>query len=153
MKAVVRAILLDPEARGNVKTDPNYGKLREPVQLMTNFLKHLMFVRLTVNAERRVIDDIAAGNGQNAFYAPTVFNYYSPDYIIPGTTLNGPEFGLMTTGTAIGRANFVNNLLFSHDSMSIARIPERNCNRFNGDDSTCAGDPTGNQLLDALNTK
>ena len=32
MKAVVKAILLDPEARGDVKTDPNYGKLREPVQ-------------------------------------------------------------------------------------------------------------------------
>jgi hypothetical protein len=30
MKAVVQAVLLDPEARGDVKTDPNYGKLREP---------------------------------------------------------------------------------------------------------------------------
>jgi hypothetical protein len=30
LKAVVRAILLDPEARGNVKTDPDYGHLREP---------------------------------------------------------------------------------------------------------------------------
>ena len=32
LKFVVQAILLDPEARGDVKTDPNYGKLREPVQ-------------------------------------------------------------------------------------------------------------------------
>jgi len=30
MKAVITAILLDPEARGDVKTDPNYGHLREP---------------------------------------------------------------------------------------------------------------------------
>ena len=36
--------------------------------------------------------------------SPTVFNYYSPDYQIPGTTLLGPEFSLMTTGTAIARA-------------------------------------------------
>ncbi|MCV4626875.1 DUF1800 family protein, partial [Escherichia coli] len=40
MKAVIRAILLDPEARGDVKNDPNYGKLREPVQLLTNLFRH-----------------------------------------------------------------------------------------------------------------
>ena len=39
MKAVIKAILLDPEARGDIKTDPNFGKLREPVQLMTNFAR------------------------------------------------------------------------------------------------------------------
>ncbi|PYS75685.1 MAG: hypothetical protein DMF66_18900, partial [Acidobacteria bacterium] len=32
LKAVVRNILLDPEARGDVKTDPAYGRLREPAQ-------------------------------------------------------------------------------------------------------------------------
>ena len=35
MKAVVRAILTDPEARGAVKLDPGYGKLREPVLYLT----------------------------------------------------------------------------------------------------------------------
>jgi len=33
MKSVVRAILTDPEARGPVKLDPAYGKLREPALL------------------------------------------------------------------------------------------------------------------------
>ena len=32
LKAVVRAILLDSEARGPVKTDVDYGRLREPAQ-------------------------------------------------------------------------------------------------------------------------
>ena len=39
---VVRAILLDPEARGDFidpATQPNYGKLREPVQFITNLLR------------------------------------------------------------------------------------------------------------------
>ena len=31
MKAVITAIILDPEARGDAKTGPNYGHLREPV--------------------------------------------------------------------------------------------------------------------------
>jgi uncharacterized protein (DUF1800 family) len=35
LRAVVRAILLDPEARGDAKADPNYGKLREPALFMT----------------------------------------------------------------------------------------------------------------------
>ena len=39
MKAVITTILLDPEARGDVKNDPNYGHLREPVLLMTSLLR------------------------------------------------------------------------------------------------------------------
>src|SRR6185312_13744829 len=39
MKAVITSILLDPEARGDVKTDPSYGHLREPVLLMTHLLR------------------------------------------------------------------------------------------------------------------
>ncbi len=39
LRAVVQAILLDPEARGDVKTDPNYGKLREPAQYINGFLR------------------------------------------------------------------------------------------------------------------
>jgi uncharacterized protein (DUF1800 family) len=39
LKAVITSILLDPEVRGDVKTDPNYGHLREPVLLMTHILR------------------------------------------------------------------------------------------------------------------
>src|SRR6266436_627453 len=39
MKAVITAILLDIEARGDAKTDPNYGHLREPVLLLTHLLR------------------------------------------------------------------------------------------------------------------
>ena len=39
LKAVVKAILTDPEARGDVKTDPHFGKLREPVLYATNLFR------------------------------------------------------------------------------------------------------------------
>src|SRR5207244_4287575 len=39
MKAIITAILIDPEARGDLKTDPNYGRLREPVQFILNLLR------------------------------------------------------------------------------------------------------------------
>ena len=109
MKAVVKAILLDPEARGDVKTDPYYGKLREPVQLIMNFYRQ--FNPRSADGTQQsdgVVYFYGEQMGQNPFYSPTVFNFYPPDYIIPGTSLLGPEFGIRTTGTAIGTANFVN---------------------------------------------
>ena len=53
MKSVIRAILLDPEARGDKKTDPNFGKLREPVQFATNILRALNVKKCPKRAERR----------------------------------------------------------------------------------------------------
>jgi hypothetical protein len=89
--------------------------------------------------------------GQTVFYSPTVFNYYSPDYVIPGTTLLGPEFGLMTTGTAISRANFANTMVFSRIAASQPNIPQGTQLLVSEMQALAAADPTGNQLLDALN--
>ncbi len=153
MKAVVKAILLDPEARGDVKTSPTYGKLREPVQFMTNFLRQ--FNVLSANGaglSDGVIANTANGIGQNPFYSPTVFNYYSPDYTIPGTALNGPEFNLMTTGTSIGRANVGNTFAFSRINTS-TDSPNGTSIDLSEMTQLAQNDPTGNQLMDALNTR
>ena len=34
--------------------------------------------------------------GEIPFTSPSVFNFFPIDYVIPGTTLNAPEFGLKT---------------------------------------------------------
>jgi uncharacterized protein (DUF1800 family) len=108
LAAVVRAILTDPEARGARKIDPGYGKLVEPVLYMTSVARALagqtdgVFFRNSSNTL-----------GQFLFYAPSVFNHYPFDYVVPGTQLVGPEFGIQTSTTAIGRANFANSLVFS----------------------------------------
>jgi hypothetical protein len=113
MKEVVKAILLDPEARGDVKSDPRYGKLREPVQLMTNLYRNFNVSDAAGTGQSDGdINRFPAGLGQNAFTAPTVFNYYPPNFIVPGTTLLAPEFGIFTTGTSIGRANMGNSIIF-----------------------------------------
>jgi uncharacterized protein (DUF1800 family) len=109
LAAVVRAILVDPEARGARKIDPGYGKLVEPVLYMTSVARALngqsdgLFFRNSSNTL-----------GQFLFYAPSVFNHYPFDYVVPGTQLLGPEFGIETSTTAIGRANFANSLVFSN---------------------------------------
>ncbi len=108
LRAVARAILTDPEARGARKIDPAYGKLTEPVLYLTGMARALgarsdgVYFRLA-----------AAQLSQNVFYPPSVFNYYPPDYVVPGSTLVGPEFGLQTTNTALARANIANALIFS----------------------------------------
>ena len=44
--------------------------------------------------------------------SPSVFNFFPPDYNIPGTNLLGPEFDLETTATTLVRANFVNSFVY-----------------------------------------
>ena len=116
LKAVVRAILLDPEARGNVKTDPDYGHLREPVLFVTNLVRPFSpIAQAGAPASCSGQSDGVLNLGtlpldQDAFNPPSVFNYYPMDYIIPGTNLSGPEFGIFSTGTALKRPNFANQM-------------------------------------------
>ena len=153
MKAVVKAILLDPEARGNIKTDPNYGKLREPVQLATNVFRQFDVQSAAGGAQSDgYVNQIISPMGQNTFNSPTVFNYYSPDYIVPGTALNAPEFGILTTGTTIARANFMNTLVFGKVNVS-ANAPTGTSIDLSEMRALAAADATGNRLVDALNTK
>jgi uncharacterized protein (DUF1800 family) len=109
LRSVVRAILMDPEARGARKIDAAYGKLVEPALFMTGIAR-------AVNAQTDGVyfRNSSAALGQFVFYAPSVFNFYPPDYGVPGTQLLGPEFGVQTSTTAIARANFANGLLFSN---------------------------------------
>jgi hypothetical protein len=156
MKEVVKAILLDPEARGDVKTDPNYGKLREPVQFATNFLRTFS-VRSADGLG--LSDGFITGRGefngmsQIPFRAPTVFNYYPPDYMIPGTTLLGPEFALMNTGTSIQRANFMNRFVFTAIPVAVSNpdAPNGTSLDFSDLQALVVADPSNNLLLDALN--
>lgn len=108
LKAVVRAILLDPEARGARKIDPAYGKLVEPAVYLASVL------RATNGSTDGVFPRLQSATlSQNVFYAPSVFNFYSPAYQVPSAGLVGPEFQLFTSATAIARANAMNALLFS----------------------------------------
>jgi len=106
MKAILRAVLLDPEARGDAKADPRYGVLREPVLYIMAILRGLDAV-----TDGNRLYEPAGAMGQDVFYSPTVFNYYPADYRIPGTTLVAPQFGIHNTNTVLHRANFVSEMI------------------------------------------
>src|SRR5574340_538600 len=111
LKAVVRAILLDDEARrdDDAPAPSGVGHLQEPVLFVASLLRAL---NAQVN-DTNTLAGLASPLGQNVFYSPSVFNYYSPEYRIAGTGLLAPEFQLHTTSTGIGRANVVNTLIYS----------------------------------------
>jgi len=153
MKAVITAILLDPEARGDVKTDPNYGHLREPVLLMNHLLRAFNAVTdgvLVANSP----NSYSAPLGQSVFNPPTVFSYFPADYGLPGTSLVGPEFGILDTSTTYQRTNFMNTLFLANSGLG---IPVNGANRPSGTQinyssyQALATNPQ--QLVDALNAR
>ncbi|HUS00050.1 MAG TPA: DUF1800 family protein [Pyrinomonadaceae bacterium] len=155
LKEVIKAILLDPEARGDSKTDPRYGKLREPVMLLTN-LARLFDAR---SADRTTLSDgvltsATSPMGQIAFMPTSVFNYYPPGYIVPGSSFNGPEFSLYTTGSAIARINFVNTLVFNGIPINAeARITQGTSIGLNDLAAIAAADTSCNDLMNVLDIK
>jgi Protein of unknown function (DUF1800) len=107
MRAVITAVLLDPEARGAVKPDPGYGRLREPVLFITNVC------RAMPASSDGILADQATAMGQELFDSPSVFSYYPHEYEVPGTLLQGPEFGIQSSLASESRTNFINTLAFS----------------------------------------
>jgi uncharacterized protein (DUF1800 family) len=100
MGALIRAILLDPEARqGDTKPSASDGFLQEPLLFQ-------IFAMSTLQSYGT--DD--QGNylsmllGEPWWNSPTVFGYYSPSYNIPGTSINSPEFMLWNNTTVVERS-------------------------------------------------
>ncbi len=109
MLAVIKAILLDEEARNHAFTQqPVFGKLREPYM-------NMMYMSKTFNAQP------VSGNYdecprwqydyylQEPFMSPSVFNFYTPDYIPPGDMTaigkTAPEFKILNAITGINAQN------------------------------------------------
>ncbi|HLK19025.1 MAG TPA: DUF1800 domain-containing protein [Bryobacteraceae bacterium] len=112
LKAVITAILMDPEARAgddpNAEVSPAFGHMREPILFMMNLLRGL---NAKLGPKSAIYAD-ASLMGESLFHAPSVFSYFSPQYRIAGGLL-GPEFQIYTTATATTRANLVNALLYA----------------------------------------
>jgi hypothetical protein len=159
LKAVVKAILTDVEARGDIKSDPNYGYLKEPVLHVTNILRQFN-VRAANGAAGSVSDGYlnpqTQALSQDVFRSQSVFNYYPPTYIVPVTNILGPEFYIMTTSTALRRANFMNTIVFNTIP---ATTPPNTLTPFGTSidlsemQALATADLTGAQLVEALNKK
>ncbi|MEM1157681.1 MAG: DUF1800 domain-containing protein [Verrucomicrobiota bacterium] len=116
MRSVVRAILLDPEARDPRQTyrqDPAYGKLREPYVRYIH-LARALGLQTNSGLYRPEGWDIRNISGQQPMAAPSVFNFYQPDYgpvgAIRDQKLVAPEFQIATASSIVG---MMNHLLYA----------------------------------------
>ena len=116
MQAVIRAILEDTEARAG-DTNPSFdgGHMREPMMRMTSILRGLGATNTNAGTDT---DYYSPGNltsplGEKPYGQASVFNFYPPSYVIPGTTINSPEFALENTATANAYLTMVNQLVYN----------------------------------------
>ncbi|WP_438479063.1 DUF1800 family protein [Oleiharenicola lentus] len=113
LRAVIRALLLDPEARDFASAaDPEHGSLREP------YTRYVAAARALAVAPSDVVSAGGRFRGfgsldsellQRPLSAPSVFNFYSPTYAPPGPVrdagLVAPEFQALNSVTAISLPN------------------------------------------------
>jgi len=115
MKAVIRAILLDYDARGARKTGQGAGKLKEPALRLTSLYRALNAAPTDGVYDFWLSDEF----GQTPLWSPTVFNFFSPDYTAPGAIaaagLVSPEFQITTETTVVEQANTVYAAVFWQD--------------------------------------
>jgi len=117
MRAVLRAILLDPEARdASFANQATWGKLREPMVRFGNWMR-AFDARAQSQPLRYAIwnlEDNVTSLGQNPLRPPSVFNWFRPGYAPPGEVLNrglvAPEFQITHETTTTGYVNFVARL-------------------------------------------
>jgi uncharacterized protein (DUF1800 family) len=113
MKAMVRAVLLDPEARdAKIAAGKTYGKLREPVLRLTAMLRAFDATSDSAKFLIGTTDDAGSQLGQTPMRSPSVFNFYRPGYVPPNTKagkagLAVPEMQITHETTVAGYANYM----------------------------------------------
>jgi len=130
LKAVVKALLLDPEARyGQWQRPDTFGKLREPLLKITQIWRALQARTPTgdplysgrpgnLDTWPPIIEQI----GQAPLYSPTVFNFFKPDYAPAGEVrthgLVGPEFQILGDTMSTSTPNYLFHEIFCNYTAS-----------------------------------
>jgi hypothetical protein len=65
----------------------------------------------------------SAGMEENVFVAPTVFNFFPPDYEVMGTGMNAPELAIVDSTTSLKRADFAWRLIFGKPIAPDPNVP------------------------------
>ena len=127
LQAVVRAILMDYDARGPALTTQGAGHQREPIVRLTNLLR--AFSASSSNGTfsiRNPVSPTDTSLAQEPMSSPTVFNFFSPDYQAPGAIaqagLYSPEFQLTTDVVVATVANYLNKAIYTWLGLTTNKI-------------------------------
>jgi len=112
LKATLRAILIDVEARLPLNRSTEIGKLREPAVRFVQWARAFKAYSPTGQFRRMSLGDPATSLGQQPMRSPSGFNFFRPGYVPPSTEiaargLVAPEFQLVTETSVSGYVNFM----------------------------------------------
>ena len=117
LKAVVKAILLDTEARAAAGlANPNFGKLREPI---LRFAAWARAFKVSSPSDAWAIgntSDPGTRLGQSPLRSSTVFNFFRPGYVPPNSAIGtaglvAPEFQITNESTVVGYVNYMQSVI------------------------------------------
>lgn len=111
LKAVVKAILMDEEARKtDYMDDVSNGALRAPTLRYTQFCKANQ-LDSDLGRYWNIAYEFGRGTLHSPLNSPTVFNFYTPDYApngpIKDAGLVAPEFKILNSSTSVNYLNLV----------------------------------------------
>ena len=119
LQATIAAILLDPAAR-TLLTDTTaasqYGKVREALLRYTEWARAFSAQSRNGGYWIGSSEDPIYGLGQMTLRSPTVFNWFAPNYVPPGTSISaaglmGPEFQMTNVTTVVGYLNYMQDAI------------------------------------------
>lgn len=135
MKETVRAILEDPEARDHqmAAASATFGKVREPILMLSSFLRAYGATSDTGYSLMWESYDPVTGVAQSVLRAPSVFNFYRPGYVPPGSEsaaagLAAPEMQILNETSVAGYVNYMRTALSwgvgQHGYDNTASVPD-----------------------------
>jgi uncharacterized protein (DUF1800 family) len=120
LKAVISEILTDPEARDSATdfTNPQYGKVRESLLRYTEWARAFTAQSRTASYDNGSTEDPIWGLGEMSLRSPTVFNWFAPGFVPPGTSiaaagLEAPEMQMTNVSTVVGYINYMQGAIGS----------------------------------------
>ncbi len=117
LKAVWSAILLDAEARSlQAPSTAGFGKLREPMVRFVQWGRSFGFTSASGGWKMFETSSASEKLGQSPLRSPSVFNFFRPGFVPPGTALaasksTAPEFQLVNESTVGGYLNYMQEVL------------------------------------------
>lgn len=160
MGVLIRAVLTDPEAMN--PSGLNGGKVREPILKFTALLRAYGAKSASGDFLIGYTDNPSLRLGQSPLMSPSVFNFYRPGYVPPGsnTSLAGlvsPELQLMHETSAAGYVNFMRDVIWAgvghkgYDNTAAKSDVQLEFNTSGSPTLSLADNPV--ELVDSINLK
>src|SRR5450756_2039369 len=124
---------------------------------MTNVMRALAFTNndavagkdVVANASYNTVGNYTSPLGERPYSSGSVFNFFPPEYVIPGTTINAPEFGQENTASAVLRLTLANTIVYNGISGFTVDLSKTSALGITASKTGIAATDSGN-LVDAL---